>query len=180
MSVEDRSLRLLPVVSRPVLRLQLQSDVCRVIVKYLSVVNAKIFQDLPFKKIVPIFPQVFFLQNIQVLFCTAKKIMFWWRLLQGHAPVWHKFTPNGTKGENTGAFNARSFSTFATTSTSPAQNQLVILLLLRGGGFRNKNVQKIGMSPTQKQPGAWIRRRDTPPVASTVNFPHSHDYNSYR
>lgn len=90
--VDDRSLPLLPVLpsgcclsgsarwsTNQIRWPQRQSDGCQVIVKYqrfLSVINAKIF-DLPFKKIVPIFPQVFFfLQNIQALLCTAKKIRF--------------------------------------------------------------------------------------------------------
>lgn len=95
MSVEDRSLRLLPVVSRPVLRLQLQSDVCRVIVKYLSVV-AKIFEGLPFKKIVPIFPQVVFYRIYKFYFVQQRKYVLVATFARSHlslAQVPHNFTP---------------------------------------------------------------------------------------
>lgn len=51
----------------------LKSDVRQVIVKYLSVVNAKISEDRPFKKIVPIFPQVFFYRIYKFYFIQQRK-----------------------------------------------------------------------------------------------------------
>lgn len=77
--MEDRSLRPLPVglLPFPVRFCPTNhkpdfSDGCRVIVKYLGVINAKVF-DLPFKKIVPIFPQVVFYRIYKSYFVQQRK-----------------------------------------------------------------------------------------------------------